>query len=207
MKLDVYNKEGEKTGRQVDLPDELFGIEPNENVVYQAVRQYTANKRQGTHSAKERSQLSGSRKKIKRQKGTGTARSGDIKSPIFRGGARVFGPRPRDYSFKMNKREKRLARSSALSSKAGEGRVKVLEDFSLDQPKTKEYANILKNLAVDGTKTLLVLDNVEHNLALASRNIPKASITRYAKLNTYEVLNSDYLIFSESSASKLEELK
>ena len=207
MKLDVYNKEGEKTGRQADLPDDLFGIEPNENVIYQAVRQYRANKRQGTHSAKERSQLSGSRKKIKRQKGTGTARSGDIKSPIFRGGARVFGPRPRDYSFKMNKREKRLARSSALSSKAGEGRVKVLEDFSLEQPRTKEYANILKNLAVDGTKTLLVLDNVEHNLALASRNIPKASITRYSKLNTYEVLNSDYLIFSESSASKLEELK
>lgn len=207
MKLEVYNKEGEKTGRQVDLPDDLFGVEPNENLIYQAARQYLANKRQGTHKAKERSELSGSRKKIKRQKGTGTARAGDIKSPIFRGGGRVFGPRPRDYSFKMNKKEKQMARKSALSSKAGEERVKILEDFTLEQPKTKEYANILKNLQLHDRKTLLVVDEIQENTVLASRNIPKASVTRYSKLNTYEVLNSDYLIFSESSVEKLDELK
>jgi len=206
MKLEVVNKEGENTGRQVDLPDHLFGVEPNESVVHRAVQQHLANSRQGTHAAKERSQLSGSRAKIKRQKGTGTARSGDIKSPIFRGGATVFGPRPRNYSVKMNKKEKQIARKSALSAKADEGRVKVLEDFSLDQPKTKEYANILQNLQVNGTKTLLVLDDVEDNLFLATRNIPRTGVTRYSKLNTYDILNSDYLIFSESSVSKLKEL-
>lgn len=206
MKLEVYNKDGEKTGRQVELPDDLFGVQPNDGLVYQAARLHLANKRQGTHKTKERGEIAGSRKKIKRQKGTGTARAGDIKNPIFRGGGRIFGPRPRDYSFKMNKKEKSMARKSVLTYKAGDERVKVIEDFTLEQPKTKEYLNILRNLALDGAKTLLVLDDLQENVVLASRNIPRAFVTRYSKLNTYDVLNSDYLIFSESSVSKLEEL-
>ena len=205
MKLDIINIEGQKTGKQVDLPDDIFGIEPNDHAVYLAVKQYNANQRQGTHASKERGDVAGSRRKIKRQKGTGTARAGDIKNPLFRGGGRVFGPRPRNYSIKLNKKVRSLARKSALSGKASAGQILVVEDFTFETPRTKDYLNILSNLEVNGQKTLLVTGDHDQSVVLASRNIQKADVTRAQDLNTYSVLNTNTLILSESSIEKIKE--
>ena len=203
MKLDIVNIEGQKTGKKVDLPDDIFGIEPNEHAVYLAVKQYNANQRQGTHASKPRNAVKGSTRKIKRQKGTGTARAGDIKNPLFRGGGRIFGPEPRDYSFKLNQKVKGLARKSALSGKASAGQIVVVEDFTFETPKTKQYLNILNNLNLSDQKTLLVTGDHDHTVVLASRNIKKASVTRAQDLNTFSVLNANTLILSESSVEKI----
>jgi large subunit ribosomal protein L4 len=205
MKLDVLTINGEKTGRSVELPAEVFGVEPNEHAVYLSVKQHLANKRQGTHSAKERNAVAGSTRKIKRQKGTGTARAGDIKSPVFRGGGRIFGPRPRGYGFRLNKKLKQLARKSVLSSKAVDGAILVIEDFSFETPKTKEFINILEKLGTTGKKSLLVTADHEKEVYLSSRNLQKASVVRASDLNTYEVMNTDALILSEGALDKIKE--
>ncbi len=196
LKLDVYNIDGNKTGSQINLPENIFGEEPNDHVVYLAVKQYLANQRQGTHKAKERNEVAGSGKKIKRQKGTGTARAGDIKNPLFRGGGRVFGPQPRDYVVRLNKKVKTLARKVVLSKKAADENILVVEDFTFETPKTGEYYNILKNLEVNNTKTLLVLPDHDEMLYLSCRNIPNAKITRVQDLNTYEIMNAGKVIFA-----------
>jgi large subunit ribosomal protein L4 len=205
MELEVYNIKGENTARKVTLKDDIFAIEPNDHAIYLDVKQFLANKRQGTHSSKERSMLSGSTRKLKRQKGTGTARMGDIKSPILRGGARVFGPQPRIYRFKLNKKLKRLANMSALTYKAQENSIKVVEDFDFDSPKTRNYAEMLKNLQVEGKKTILVVSESKDNINLAARNIPGASVIQASNLNTYEILNANNILFIESSLGKIEE--
>ena len=205
MKLDVLNIQGEKTGRSVDLPDDIFGVEPNEHAVYLAVKQYLANQRQGTHKAKERSEITGSTRKIKRQKGTGTARFGDIKNPIFRGGGRIFGPRPRTYDIRLNKKTRRLARKSALAAKAGEGGILVVEDFSFEGPKTKEYINILRNLKLGGRKSILVTGDFEQEVYLSSRNVRNAGVVRAADLGTYDILHAEMLVLSEGSIDKIRE--
>ena len=204
MKLDILNIEGEKTGKSVELPSEVFGVEPNEHAVYLAVKQYLAHQRQGTHKAKERNEITGSRKKIKKQKGTGTARFGDIKNPIFRGGGRVFGPKPRTYSQKLNKKVKSIARLSALSAKAASGQIKVLEDFTFDEPKTNEFVKILKNLESNG-KTLFVTNEYDQVLYLSCRNIPNSEIMNAKDINTYSVVKADTVILSESSINSLKE--
>ncbi len=206
MKINVLDTNGKEIGRQVDLPDSLFGIEPNEHAVYLAVKQYLANQRQGTHSARERGEIRGSTRKIKRQKGTGTARAGSIKNPLFRKGGRIFGPKPRKYNLKLNKKVKRLARASALSAKAKNNSIIVLEDFSFDKPKTKEYINILKNLGIEGNKVLHLISDYDKILFLSSRNIPKVYLKETLSLNTYEVLNADKIVFFESAVEKLNEL-
>ena len=205
MKLDIVNIEGQKTGKQVELPDSIFGIEPNDHAVYLAVKQYNANQRQGTHSAKERGDVKGSTRKIKRQKGTGTARAGDIKNPLFRGGGRIFGPRPRTYGIKLNRKVRQLARKSALSSKQTNGQIVVLEDFTFEAPKTSQYANILQNLEVADRRTLLVTGDLDHSLVLSSRNLQKATVTRAEDLNTYDILNAQTLIISEGAVEKIKE--
>ncbi|MBK6905031.1 MAG: 50S ribosomal protein L4 [Saprospirales bacterium] len=205
MKLEVLNIQGEKTGRSVDLPDNIFGIEPNEHAVYLAVKLYLANQRQGTHKAKERSEMSGSTRKLHRQKGTGGSRKGDINNPLYRGGGRVFGPRPRDYGFKLNKKVKHLARQSALSVKATAGQIMVVEDFSFDTPKTKKFLEILQNLHVFGKKTVFVTADYEKEVLLSSRNVPHTQVTRAGDLNTYQVMNSSALVLSESSIGKIVE--
>jgi large subunit ribosomal protein L4 len=203
MKLEVLNIQGENTGRSVELPENVFGVEPNEHAVYLVVKQYLANQRQGTHKSKERGEVAGSTKKLKRQKGTGTARFGDIKNPIFRGGGRVFGPRPRNYSSKLNKKVKRLARNSALSSKLSAGEIIIVEDFSFDSPKTKGYINILDSLKVNGEKTLLVTSDYEREVLLSCRNIPGSQVMRAIDLNTYDILKARKLILSEGAVSKI----
>lgn len=203
MKLEVLNIQGSKTGKSVELPDEVFGIEPNEHVVWLAVKAYLANQRQGTHKSKERGEISGSTRKLHRQKGTGGSRKGSIKNPLFRGGGRIFGPKPRDYSQKMNKKTNRLARFSALSSKMASGDVMVLEDFSFDAPKTKAYQDILKALDVNGKKTILVTSDYEKNVYLSGRNIPGTVIRRAQDLNTYDILNANKLILAEGAIEKL----
>ncbi len=203
MKLEVYNIEGQQTGRQVDLPADIFGVEPNEHAVYLAVKQYLAHQRQGTHKSKERGEIAGSTRKIKRQKGTGTARAGSIKSPVFRGGGRVFGPRPRTYSIKLNKKVKSLARKSALSSKLNSGNIKVVEDFTFEAPRTKDYQNILKQLELDQSKTLLVTGELDQMIYLSSRNLPKATVTRAQDLNTYSVMTAKDLIISEGALEQI----
>ncbi|MEM7101535.1 MAG: 50S ribosomal protein L4 [Bacteroidota bacterium] len=205
MKLEVKNIQGENTGKSVDLPEDIFGIEPNEHVVYLAVKQYLANQRQGTHKAKERGEVRGSTRKIKRQKGTGTARFGDIKNPIFRGGGRIFGPRPRSYGIKINKKVKTLARKSALSAKAQADQIMVVEDFTFDAPATKEYVNILNNLELGDKKTLLVLGEHDRQLLLSSRNLQTANVTIASDLNVYEMLNANCIIFAESAVDKIKE--
>lgn len=205
MKLDVINIQGEKTGRSVDLPDSIFAIEPNEHAVYLAVKLYLANQRQGTHKAKERNEVSGSTRKLHRQKGTGGSRKGDIKNPLYRGGGRVFGPRPRSYSFKLNRKVRRLARQSALSVKATAGQILVVEDFNFDAPKTKKFMEILQNLGVLGKKTVLVTAGIEKEVLLSSRNVPKVQVTRASDLNTYQVMNTSALVLSESSIGKIVE--
>ncbi len=206
MKVDVLNIEGKSTGRSIELSDDVFGIEPNEHVVYLAVKQFLANQRQGTHKAKERGEVKGSRRKLKRQKGTGTARAGDIKNPIFRGGGRVFGPRPRKYTLKLNKKVKRLAKKSVLADKAKNGQLLVIEDFSFEAPKTKAYMNILENLGLKGQKSLLVLPEMDRNVYRSGRNIPKVFIRRAADLNPYDMLNGGKMILSEGAIEQLNAL-
>lgn len=206
MKLDVFNINGEKTGKSVDLPKEIFGVEPNQHTVYLAVKQYLANQRQGTHKSKERGEIQGSRKKIKRQKGTGTARAGDIKSPIFRGGGRIFGPRPRTYGIKLNRKVRVLARRSALSSKMSEGKIMIIEDFTFDAPKTSQFVNVVKNLKLEKSRTLFVTGDHDKNLYLSSRNCPKASVMNARDLNTYEILRSNSLVFAESSIQVMKKI-
>ncbi|MCF8339029.1 MAG: 50S ribosomal protein L4 [Bacteroidales bacterium] len=206
MEIEVYNIQGQKTDKKVTLNDQIFGIEPNQHAIYMDTKQFMANQRQGTHNAKERNAIKGSTAKIKRQKGTGTSRSGSIKSPIFRGGGRAFGPRPRDYSFRLNKKVKRLARRSALSAKAKDGELIVIEDFKLDEVKTKEFHNILKNLNMDRNKITLVVPEIDRNLALSSRNINQTKVRRADSLNTYDLLDNKTLVMVESSVGKIEEL-
>ena len=208
MELSVYNIKGEDTGRKVTLNDEIFAIaEPSEHAVYLDVKQYMANKRQGTHKAKERSEIAGSTKKLGRQKGGGGARHGDIKSPLFHGGGRVFGPRPRNYSFKLNKKVKALARRSALTYKAQNNQIMVIEDIKFDAPKTKEFVNITRNLKLEGQKLLLVLAGQERNLFLSLRNVPTASVVTASDINTYRVLDNRMILVTESSVDALNNLK
>ncbi len=206
MKLDILNIEGKSTGRSVELPEDIFGVEPNDHAVYLAVKQYHANQRQGTHSSKGRSEVAGSTRKLKRQKGTGTARAGDIKSPVFRGGGRLFGPKPRDYSFKLNKKVKALAKKSALSAKAAGGHIMVVEDFTFDAPKTREFSGVLKNLALNGSKVLFVTADHDSNLYLSGRNLKQTRIMEAKDVSTYDVLNAGKLVLSESSIQRLNNL-
>ncbi|HRD80877.1 MAG: 50S ribosomal protein L4 [Saprospiraceae bacterium] len=205
MKIEVLNIEGQQTGRSVELPDDIFGIEPNEHVVYLAVKQYLANQRQGTHKAKERSEMSGSTRKLHRQKGTGGSRKGDINNPLYHGGARVFGPRPRDYSQKLNKKVKRLARKSALSSKAANGQIFVVEDFTFETPKTKSFKTMLGKLSVADRKTLLVTADHDAALYLSGRNLQETAVVRAADLNTYEILKAQTLILAEGALDKIKQ--
>jgi large subunit ribosomal protein L4 len=207
MELAVYNIQGQDTGRKVTLNDEIFAIEnPSEHAVYLAVKQYLANQRQGTHKAKERSEVSGSTKKLGRQKGGGGARHGDINSPLLVGGGRVFGPRPRNYSFKLNKKVKNLARRSALTFKAQNNQIMVVEDFNFDAPKTKDFVNIVKNLKLDGQKILLVLPGQNVNVFLSARNLPEAKIVTASDINTYRVLDNKMVVVTESSVDVLNNL-
>ena len=204
MELAVYNIKGEDTGKKVTLNDEVFALaEPNEHAVYLDVKQYLANQRQGTHKAKERSEVSGSTKKLGRQKGGGGARRGDINSPVLVGGGRVFGPRPRNYSFKLNKKVKALARRSALTFKAQGGQIVVVEDFNFEVPKTKEFVNFAKNIKVYGEKTVLVLPSQNKNVYLSARNIAKTFVITAAELNTYRILDNKKLVVTESSVAVL----
>ncbi len=205
MELKVLKIDGTETGRTVSLNDAIFGIEPNQHVIWLDVKQYLANQRQGTHATKEKSMLLGSTRKLRNQKGGGSARVGSIKNPLFRGGARVFGPQPRDYSFKLNKKVKRLARMSALSVKAKENNIVVLENFDIEAPKTKEYINILQNINLFEKKTLLVLNETNKNIYLSSRNLDKAKVVTVYDLNTYDILNAQNLIITEQAASKFDE--
>lgn len=204
MKVSVLDIQGKETGREVELSESVFGIEPNDHVIYLDVKQHLANKRQGTHKSKERAEIVGSTRKIKKQKGTGTARAGSIKSPIFKGGGRVFGPRPRDYHFKLNKKMKRLARRSALSQKVKSDALIIVEDFNFDKPRTKDYLNVLDNLNIRSKKSLLVLGESNKNVYLSSRNLKSAKAVTVSELNTYNILNSNVLLISEG---KLEELQ
>ena len=206
MELSVYNVKGEDTGRKVTLSDAIFGIEPNDHAIYLDVKQYLANQRQGTHKSKERSELSGSRRKLIKQKGGGGARRGDIKSPLLVGGARCFGPRPRDYEFKLNKKVKGLARRSALTYKAQSDAILVVENFNMETPKTKEFITITKNLKVADKKLLLVLSERNNFVYLSSRNLEKTSIITASELNTYKVLNTGCLVLTESSVAAIENL-
>ncbi|MFO7258582.1 MAG: 50S ribosomal protein L4 [Bacteroidota bacterium] len=203
MEISVVKSSGEDTGRKVTLADSVFGIEPNDHAIYLDVKSYLANQRQGTHKSKQRNEISGSSKKLKKQKGTGGARAGNIKNPLFRGGGRVFGPQPRDYSFKLNKKVKDLARKSALAYKAKDNAIAVLEDFSFEAPKTKEYLKLLSSLSLDTKKTLLVLPSSDKNIALSARNLQRAMVTTAENINTYDVMNADALIFVESSVEKV----
>lgn len=199
MDINVLDIKGQETGRKVTLNENIFGIEPNDHVLYLAVKQYLADQRQGTAKSKERSEHAGSTRKLGRQKGGGGARRGDINSPVLVGGGRVFGPKPRDYSFKLNKKVKVLARKSALTYKAQENAIVVVEDFNLDAPKTKDFVNIAKNLKVDGKKLLLVLPEVEKNVYLSARNLQKTEVMTAAQVNSYKVLNADVLVVTENS--------
>lgn len=206
MELVVHNISGKATSKKVILDDSIFGIEPNNHAIYLDTKQYMANQRQGTHDSRERSDVKGSTRKIKRQKGTGTARAGDIKNPLFRGGGRVFGPHPRDYFFKLNKKVKRLARKSALSFKAKENDFVVVEDFKLDTAKTKEVTSILNNFELSGKKTLIVLSEGDSNLILSARNLKKTKVVQAENINTYEILNANKILLVESSLKAFEEL-
>jgi large subunit ribosomal protein L4 len=206
MEINVINTTGQDTGRKVELNDQIFGIQPNDHAIYLDVKQYLANQRQGTHKAKERSEVSGSTRKIKRQKGTGTARAGSIKSPLFRGGGRVFGPVPRDYSFKLNKKLKQLARKSALSYKVKENLILVLEDFNVETAKTKEMVNICKNLNLADKKSVFVLGEANNNIYLSSRNLQKQKVVIASNLNTYEIMNAGTLVLVESSIDVLNKM-
>lgn len=205
MELSVYNIKGEDTGRKVVLDDAIYGIEPNDHAIYLAVKQYMANRRQGTAKSKERSEISGSTRKLGRQKGGGGARRGDINSPLLVGGARVFGPKPRDYGFKLNKKVKALARCSALSYKAKENSIIVVEDFTFDVPKTKSYIEMLSNLKVDDKKSLVVLPDVDRNVYLSGRNLQRTKVTIAKTLNTYIVLDANVILMTEKSVKEINE--
>lgn len=204
MDINVLDIKGQETGRKVTLSESVFGIEPNDHVIYLDVRQYMADQRQGTHKSKERSEVSGSTRKLGRQKGGGGARRGDINSPVLVGGGRVFGPKPRDYRFKLNKKVKNLARRSALSYKAQEQAILVVEDFNFEAPKTKDFVNIAKNLKVDGKKLLLLLPEANKNVFLSARNLQKAHVMVAKDVNTYKILDADVLIVTENSLKAVE---
>ncbi len=204
MELKVVDIKGKETSKKVSLNSSIFGIEPNDHAIYLDVKQYLANQRQGTHKSKERAEITGSTRKIKKQKGTGTARAGSIKSPVFRGGGRVFGPRPRNYGFKLNKKVKRLARKSALTYKAQENNIIVLEDLNFKAPKTKEFVSILDNLKVAGSNVLVVTADNDKNVLLSSRNIPKTKVVTADSLNTYDILNANKVVFAVSSIDKID---
>lgn len=206
MEIKVLNKEGKATAKKVSLTKEIFAIEPNDHAIYLDVKQYLANQRQGTHQSRERGDIAGSTRKIKKQKGTGTARAGSIKNPLFRGGGRVFGPRPKSYSFKLNKKLKVLARKSALTYKAKEDSILVLDDLSFKTPKTKDFLSVLKNLKIDGDKSLFVTSDKDQNTFLSSRNLKNAKVITADKLNTYDILYSHKLIISENAFDQIEKL-
>ena len=206
MEINVLNIKGEDTGRKVTLNESIFGIEPNDHVIYLDVKRYRAAQRQGTAKSKERSEISGSTRKLGRQKGGGGARRGDIKSPVLVGGGRVFGPTPRDYSIKLNRKVKALARRSALSYKAQENSIVVVEDFTMDAPKTKDIVNITKNLKVEGKKVLLLLPEVNKNVYLSARNLQRAEVMMASTLNTYKVLNADVVVVTENSLKSIDEI-
>ena len=206
MELAIYNINGEDTGRRAQLNDEVFAIEANEHALYLDVKQYLANQRQGTHKSKERSEVSGSTRKLHKQKGGGGSRIGDINSPVLVGGGRVFGPRPRDYRFKLNKKVKLLARKSALSLKAQDNQIVVVEDFTMEAPKTKEFLRIAKNLKVEGKKVLVVLAGHEKAVYLSARNVPGASVMTASDVNTYSLLNNNAIVLTESSLDVINKL-
>ena len=206
MELNVLNIKGKETGRKVKLNTDVFQIEPNNHAIYLDVKSHLANRRQGTHKSKQRSQITGSTRKIKKQKGTGTARAGSIKNPLFRGGGRIFGPNPRDYSQKVNKKVKRLARKSALSIKAKQNSIVILEDFKMDSPQTKEFIKILTALGTADKKSLLVLGELNKNVYLSSRNLRNSKVVIDSELNTYGISNAENLIISESAIAKIETL-
>lgn len=206
MELNVLNIQGAETGRKISFADDVFGIEPNDHAIYLDVKQYLANQRQGTHKAKGRADIARTTKKLKRQKGTGGARAGSMKSPLFRGGGRAHGPQPRDYSFKLNKKLKQVARASALAYKLKNNEVTVVEDFDMETPKTKEFITILKNLNLAGTKTLMVLSDNKSNVYLSGRNVPKSSIMVANELNTYQILNTRNLVLSENSVKIIQDI-
>jgi large subunit ribosomal protein L4 len=205
MQIDVVNIKGKKTGRTVDLPDEIFGIDPNDHVIYLAVKQYLAAQRQGTHKVKTRLEVKGSSKKLHKQKGTGGSRKGNIRNPLYKGGGTIFGPKPRDYDFKLNRKVKDLAKMSALSHKAKGNAIVVVEDIKLEVPKTKEVADILKGLKVDDKKALFVIPEYNDNLHLGVRNLPAAEAVLLADINTYDIVNADVLVITESAAKVFSE--
>ena len=204
MKVAVLDSKGKDTGRTADLSDAVFAIDPNNHAIYLDVKQYLAHQRQGTHKSKERAEIAGSTRKIKKQKGTGTARAGSIKSPVFRGGGRIFGPRPKDYTQKLNKNVKRLARKSALSIKAGEKSIVVVEDFNLDAPKTKDFLQVLKSLGIDNKKSLVVLGDSNNNVYLSSRNLTQTDVVINSELSTYKILNATSIVLLEGSIAGIE---
>ncbi len=205
MKVAVLDKNGKDTGRKVDLSDDVFGIEPNTHAVYLDVKQYLANQRQGTHKAKEKAEIAGSTRKLKKQKGTGTARAGSIKSGVFVGGGRFFGPRPRSYSFKLNKSLKRLARKSALSMKAKDNAITVLEDFNMDLPKTKDFISVLKSLGLENKKSLIVLGDSNNNVYLSSRNLKGTEVVTNSELSTYKIMHANNVVLFEGSLEGIEQ--
>ena len=204
MKVAVLDSKGKDTGRKADLSDAVFAIDPNNHAIYLDVKQYLAHQRQGTHKSKERAEIAGSTRKIKKQKGTGTARAGSIKSPVFRGGGRIFGPRPKDYTQKLNKNVKRLARKSALSLKASEQSIIVLEDFNLESPKTKDFLQVLKSLGIDNKKSLVVLGDSNNNVYLSSRNLTQTDVVTNSELSTYKILNAGSIVLLEGSIAGIE---
>ncbi|CEN36206.1 50S ribosomal protein L4 [Capnocytophaga cynodegmi] len=206
MEVAVLNSQGKETGRKITLSDSVFGLEPNNHVIYLDVKRYLANQRQGTHKAKERNEVAGSTRKIKKQKGTGTARAGSVKSPVFVGGGRIFGPRPKDYTQKLTKNVKRLARRSALSAKAKSQSILVVEDLNFETPKTKEFTNILKSLGLENKKSLFVLPDTNNNVYLSSRNLKTSNVITASELNTYEVVNASNVVLLESSVEVLESI-
>lgn len=206
MKLDIINTQGASTGKSVELPDSVFGVEPNEHAVYLAVKQYNAAQRQGTHKAKEKGEITASTRKIKKQKGTGTARAGSLKSGVFRGGGRIFGPRPRNYSFKLNKKVKALARASAFSHKATNGSISVIEDFSFEAPKTKDFKAVLANLSLTGKKSLFITSEHNPNVYISSRNIQRTQVVSVEEVNTYQILNANSVVIAEGAVQRLKEL-
>jgi large subunit ribosomal protein L4 len=205
MELVVFNTSGKETGRKVTLDEAIFGIEPNKHAVYLEVKQYLAAQRQGTHKSKERSEITGSTKKLKKQKGSGSARYGDIKSPVFRGGGRIFGPKPRDYRFKLNKSLKRLAKKSVLSQKLRDNSIKVLEAFNFDAPKTKEFINLNNALGFEGKKSLYILPESNKNVYLSSRNLPKTKVLTYNEISSYDLIHAGEIVFLEGAIEKFQE--
>jgi len=206
MELAVYNKSGKATSKKISLSKEIYAIEPNDHAIYMDVKLYLANQRQGTHKAKERAEITGSTRKIKKQKGTGTARAGSIKNPLFKGGGRVFGPRPRDYSFGLNKKLRKLARKSALTYKANDKEITILEDLKFDQPKTKDFLSLMENLKMTDGKTLFVISDNDKNVYLSARNIQAARIMPANQLTTYDILKAKRLVIAEGAIEKIENL-